>query len=71
MLDIQLPCHVSQMLNLKCKQSVCLHYGLYSIFKIWHFFDGKIIDLNFVFIEQNLPNSIILYVKMQVLRSGV
>ena len=23
---------------LKCKQSVCLHYGLYSIFKICHFF---------------------------------
>ena len=28
-------------------------------------------DLNFVFIKQNLPNSIILHVKMEDLRSGV
>ena len=58
--------------SLKCKQSVCLHYGLYSIFKICHFLGGKIISfLYVVFIKQNLPNSIILHVKMGDLRSGV
>ena len=57
--------------NLKCKQSVCLQYSIYSILNIFHFLGGKIIDLNFVFIKQNLPNSIISHVKMEDLRSGV
>ena len=58
--------------SLKCKQSVCLHYySLNSILKICHFLGGKIIDLNFVFIKQNLRNSIVLHVKMEDLRSGV